>query len=627
MKNSFSIRFFHKLSFQYLLIFFCAVAGFASGYFIPLRLSVPLRYDYFLPLVCIFLFLLAAWHLPHPWGEAVAAGITTVLFSASLFALWRTSIHEVYEVFGLLPWLDSQGYYSEALRLLDGGIFSQISARRPLFPGFFSFLLMLTGRNLRVTLVLLSFIAAVSTWLLARELKLSEKNPVVPAGITTLLFFFYRSFNGAVLTETLGYSLGILGLAFLWNAATNRKLVPGLAGLLCMTIALSARPGAVFSLPFLILWIVFCLKTGSRTLNKLFLSIAILIIGLSTNIILTVVIAPGSSSSYSNFANLIYGLVNGGSGWHAVYTEHPEFFTSGNEGLASQQIYQAAWQIFKNHPEKVIQGGIRSLQAFFSVVHYSAFNFLGGQNTPREPDIQNAPLVFFSRWTANILLILLLPVAIIARKNPKYSLLLALNLGIIISLPFAPPWDAENMRAYAASIGGMASAIFLVLLFLIQKGKEHPPVLTPKPAAAYGLAAILILATTVGPLLIHLTAQIPVLLSAQCPGGEAPLITRVATGSTISIGNNPGDPFSIPYSRFKDNLGQFPDAKIGERLQSIPENSVISQQNDALQNGNAVWLVAPINIMPGSDHITVFCGNWSTDPETKFIFFAKHVLP
>ncbi|HEX7555036.1 MAG TPA: hypothetical protein VF338_00320, partial [Leptolinea sp.] len=392
MKTSISIRSFSKLHFKHLLIFLFTAAGFVAGFFFPLRFSIALRYDFFLPLIFTFLFLWAVWRLPHPWKEAVSAGFTTLLFSACLAALWRTGFHEVYDVFGLLPWFDSQGYYSEALRLLDGGIFSQIAARRPIFPGLFSTLLMLTGRNLRAAILILSFLAGISTWFLANEFNKSEEKAIIPAAITTILFFFYRNFNGAVLTETIGFSLGVLALVFLWNAAVNRRLLLALIGLFCLTMALSARPGAVFSLPLIILWIVFFLKPGSGMLAKIISSCVIVAAGLAINYGLTSVLAPGSSAAYSNFAQSFYGLVNGGTGWRAIYAEHPEFFASGNEGLASQQIYQAAWVIFKNHPEKTIQGGMRSIQVFFSAAPNSAFNFLGGTNTSREPDINNAPL-------------------------------------------------------------------------------------------------------------------------------------------------------------------------------------------------------------------------------------------
>jgi hypothetical protein len=627
MKNFFSESFLHDRYSSFFIILFFALAGFVAGFFSPLRFAIPLRYDFLLPFVFVFIVLWSAWLLPHPWDKLISVAITTSLFSASLVALWRTGFHEVYEVFGLIPWFDSQGYYSEALRLLNGGIFSEISARRPIFPGFFAFILMLTNNNLRVSIALLSFFAGISTWIISRELKLSEGKAIIPAGISVLSFFFYRKFNGAVLTETLGFSLGFLGLVLLWNAATNRKLFPAYAGLFCVTLAMSTRPGAVFSLPLIILWIVFCLKTESGKLPKLFVASAVFIGSLSINIILTAILAPGISSSYSNFANLIYGLVNGGIGWHAVYVDHPEFFATGNEGFAAQQIYRASWEIFISHPERAISGAIRSVSAFFSTANYSAFNFIGGDDIPSNLSLQNAPVAFIGRWSANILLILLLPVAIIARKNPKYTLLLAINLGIIFSLPFAAPWDVENMRAYTATIGGMISAVILVILFIIQKGKQNPPVFTGKPAFAYGLTTFLIFSLISGPILIRLTAKIPILPIGQCLIGESPLITQISSGSIISIGINPEDPFSIPYSRFQVNLNQFPDAKIGERLRYIPENSYISQQNDLLRNGKAVWLIAPFNIIPKSDIATIFCGNWGSEPETDYIFYARHTLP
>jgi hypothetical protein len=127
------------------------------------------------------------------------------------------------------------------------------------------------------------------------------------------------------------------------------------------------------------------------------------------------------------------------------------------------------------------------------------------------------------------------------------------------------------------------------------------------------------------PLGIRFTAKPPVLPSTTCPIGEEPLVTRVSTGSFVSVGNNPADPFTAPYARFEVNLDQFPDAIIGKELKNIPENMIISQQNNLLDEGNAVWLVAPINILPVANRITMFCGNWSRKPETKFIFYATQV--
>jgi hypothetical protein len=617
---------FHSDYFRLVSLLIFTVAGIMGGFFLPLRISLAIRYDFFLPAVLIFILLWAAWRLPDPWGEGLSLLFTALLFSASLTVLWRTGNHGIYQVFGMLPWFDAQGYYSEALRLLDGGFFTQISARRPIFPGFFSFLLFITNRNLRDSLMIITSISATSTWLLAKEIKITGNKAVIPAGITTLLFLYYRNFNGAVLTETIGYPLGCIGIVLLWNAASSRKLFPALCGLLCMTLALSARPGAVFSLPLLVLWIVFCLKSGDGIWRKLLSSSAVLVLGILVNSLLTGILAPGISASYSNFAQTFYGLVNGGVGWQAVYRDHPEFFVSGNEGLASQQIYKVALQTLFSHPEKTLSGGFHSIQAFFSAKGNSAFNFLGSENSPVEPSIQNGILEFFGRWLANILLMLVLPIGIFVRKNPRWTLLLAINLGILFSLPFAPPGDAEKTRVYAASITGMVIAVIMVIQFLFNKGKDNISVLGSAPKFVYSLAGVLVILLSAGAILMHLIARPPEMPSLICPNNEDRLVTRISAGSTISIGNNPADPFAIPYSRFSSNLPQFPDAKVGEALTNVTENSIISQQNDASQGGNMVWLVYPTGIQPEKDTLSVFCGHWSKDPALKFVFFADQVI-
>ncbi len=156
MNTSVIGRFLQSNRIQQLQIVVFAIIGFIAGFICPLRLTIPLRYDFFFPLIIIFIILWATLRLPHPWDATVGAAVIMMLFSGSLAALWRTGTHGVYEVFGLIPWFDSSGYYSEALRLLDGGIYSQISARRPIFPALFSSLLLITGRNLRLSLLIMS---------------------------------------------------------------------------------------------------------------------------------------------------------------------------------------------------------------------------------------------------------------------------------------------------------------------------------------------------------------------------------------------------------------------------------------------------------------------------------------
>ncbi len=121
-----------------------------------------------------------------------------------------------------------------------------------------------------------------------------------------------------------------------------------------------------------------------------------------------------------------------------------------------------------------------------------------------------------------------------------------------------------------------------------------------------------------------MTAKTPVLSTSECPPGKAALITQVSDGSFVSIGENSADLFSIPYPRFLKNLDQFPDAVTGQHLKSIPDNSIISQQNDASQNGNAIWLVGPINLIKSRPQPVQFCGHY--DQAGYSIFYAESVI-
>lgn len=616
--------FLSSRSSRWMAITLAAITGFAAGFIFPLRVSLSLQNDLILPLVGLTAVLWLAWRLREPWDEIVSIAVTLLSFSTVLAALWRMSTHGIYDVFGLLPWFDSAGYYSEALRLLDGGLFTQISARRPVFPALFSTLSLVTGRNLRLSVLIITAIAAFSTWLLARGVRRSEKNALLPAVLTVMLLFYYRKFNGAVLSDTLGFTLGVLYLGFLWNAISRKKLLPALAGLFCLTLGESARPAAVFSIPLLFLWIVFFFRSKENIWKKAgFASVAV-IAGFVVNTILTSVLAPGISASYSNFANLIYSLVNGGTGWHAVYVDHPEFFAPGNEGYAAQQIYNISWQIFLSNPMNTVTACWRSVTALFSAAPYSAFNYFDSASTPREITLAGAPLEFILRWIANILLIALLPLGIIFRRNSKLTLLLALNLGVLISLPFAAPWEVENMRAYAVSIAGMALAVCYVVVFVITTpGKtsvEHP---VDTPRAEFILTGLLVTGILVVPLLIRLFARVPAVPTIACPAGQEKFVTRISAGSAIYVGKTAVDPYSIPFERYLKNLDQFPDATIGQELKKIPEGYVISQQNDALHEGNAFWMIGPADLMRPTGTQLVYCGDFKAMSENSKYFLVS----
>jgi hypothetical protein len=609
------------------LIILCAAAGFLAGFVIPLRLSIPLRYEFALTFFAVFLLLWAVWRLPQPFNMAAGAFFTMILFTGALAAQWKMGTNGVYEVFGLLPWFDAQGYYSEATKLLNGGTFSDIATRRPLFTGFFSVLLAVTGRNLRMTLAILVGLGGLVTWLLAGEIHRSEKSSLLPSLLTCGMFFFYRNFTGDVLSENLGFFLGSLGLLLLWRSALHQKFSLALWGLFNFCLAMIARPGAVLALPFLLVWILFPAGTRRSFLGRLLSSTGVIVSALLLNNLLTAVLAPGTSASFSNFAYSFYGFAEGGAGWTEIYRDHPEVFTTGNQQEIADRIYRISLQTLREHPENAISACQQAYDTFFSIGYYSAFNYFGTYTTPHTVNLDSAPVEYGIRTAALLLWILFFPAAWINRKDRRFSLLAALNFGLLISLPFAPPTDAEHMRAYAASIPAMLLAAGLPLNMFNKKRGVDFAGQEENSTGLLCLTGILLCAVIFGPLIIRITTPGLSLPKTSCPDGMDAVVARISPGSFVSIGQNPEDPFGIPYARFKKDLDQFPSAVIGQKLKSIPENSRISQQNNVLGDNDPFWLVSPAQGFPASNHPAVYCGRWSGDPRLDFVFYASRVLP
>ena len=124
---------------------------------------------------------------------------------------------------------------------------------RPLFPGFLSSLLLLTGQNLKLALAVLVQLAGLGSYLSARRVRQSMG---VLAGTLyiTFMVFYFQSFSGYAMSESLGFIGGCFGFALLWHAAEKRKWFDLLAGLSLLMVAVSARAGAFFIFPLLALW-------------------------------------------------------------------------------------------------------------------------------------------------------------------------------------------------------------------------------------------------------------------------------------------------------------------------------------------------------------------------------------
>lgn len=524
----------------------------------PVRpIAIQARLGFTIVLPFIFILLLLALRIEGFKGQLIALCTITALFALSLAGLWASGYSDSVIISGLLPWSDADGFYDDARRLLEGWELTHISARRPLFSGLFAVLLGISHQNLQAALAGFALLNAFSCYLLAREIRRTH-GALTAAFTLTLIFFFYRRFSGAVMTENLGLPLGVLGFALLWRGATIRDtwLIP--TSLLMTTLALNARAGAFFVLPALILWAGRMWRIKSLLHWKLVgLGCAAIACGFLLNAF--VFHFTGASSRgvpFSNFSYTLYGLARGGERWNVIFDRCPELFNI-PEPEHSRRIYQLAFDEIRHQPMNLAKGMLKQWQLLFSTTRYGAYSFVVGETLTPARRIVNLALFFLA--LAGLFF------CFQKRNVSQYaSLMLFMTAGVLISIPFASPQDAYGMRAYAASMPffallpalGLTGAAQLLLpvqkeqkrsriaLFLRslcglqpaqQSGAQSQSTPHTKADIATPLSLLLILFLVASPVLTRTLSAPSSFARVDCPGGQTSLYTRYSPGSYVNV--------------------------------------------------------------------------------------------
>lgn len=526
-------------------------------YAIPLLLPTPawlglfFRYDLIFAIPLLLALFFIALRLPHEWGRAAALGMTLLAFALPLAGAWASGVSELNLLGGLIPWKDAVTYYMDANRALRGELFSAFAARRPLFSGFLSLLLALTGQNLQAALAALTAMVAVSCFLLARQVQRTH-GALAAAFVLAFLFLYSRRFIGVTLTENLGLILGCLGLALLWQGAGERRRFLALAGIFLITLALNARAGALLVLPALALWLGWFWR-GRQKYSFVSLGWAAAAIGLgfALNLLVFRLLANPTDLPFSNFSYTLYGLAHGGKGWEQALIDHPDL-AGIPDSDQSRLIYGWAWEEIRKNPGGLAQGALRAWLEFLSIRNRGVFGFVSGGDL----------LVFGSTsawrlalYVAGRGLLFLLSLAGVwgwlrNRQDAHFTLIAAVTAGTLLSVPYAPPIDASVMRVYAATLPMLAALPALGMAHLLKQSKRLAPLAEGERTASttasllfgLGLAAALIL----GPPIVRAAAQRPPahLVEIDCPPGQEALYIQAKPGSFISV----VDDESIPQS-------------------------------------------------------------------------------
>ena len=452
--------------------------------------------------------------------EAVSLILILVLFSLPLIYKWQTAKFDGVIFGGLLPWADANGYYTGAQRLMEGSYLTEFATRRPLFTGFFTILLVATGKNLQASLAVLAALNGLATFLAAREIQKAH-NAFVAAGFVAICYWYYCAIAGTVMTENLGFCFGSLALAFLIRGVEKNQLGQIGYGLFLLTIALSIRAGAFFILPALLLWVGLMYKRESGWKGIVLVGMAV-VVALTSNMIFKKVIGNPNGVLFSNYSYTLYGLASGNAGWKQVSIDFPDVKENEIFGLAINKI--------KSDPALLGLGMMRAFQDYFSMGN-GGFSFL---RLIHDKNLGNH-ILWILTWLG-------LGTVLFSPKRSLSWMILFAFLGILASTLLVPPNDADSMRVYAATIPFTAYLAALGLLL--------PELLTKKIGFPYPASAtewktdVFLFPFSLGLLLVCLLFPLTLRIIRHplnagnplaCSPDETPVLFLMENGSTIRL--------------------------------------------------------------------------------------------
>jgi len=577
-------------------------------------LLVPL-----LSLLLLFTFHASGWP-----GKFISAVATLALFALALAGVWASGYTQSVSISGLLPLYDAQAYYVDALRLLAGRSIMEFSAARPLFTDLLATLLAITGRNLMITLAILTAINALACYLASQEI-LRTHGSLAAVFLVIFLFLYYRYRTiGTVMSENLGFSLGILGVATIWRGIADRSHRLVLYGLLILTVALNARPGVFFILPTILLWGSWLFRVPDRWLSWRFFLLGgcAIAAGFVLNFLVIRLIGTSSSVPFAQFSYALYGLASGGNSWSYVFHVHPELLDL-VEPEKTRAIYNLAFELIRQHPNLIVQGALHNWSLLFSNSWYSLFSFIGGENDFINLLSRWVLYIFcffgFLKWSRNV-------------ADPYLSFIVAATVGAFLSVPFVPPADSYGMRLYAASmmIFGLLPAMGLV--FLLENFKInalHKPVLhSVNSFALTGFTSVLIFLLLIGPLTVRGTSALSRTPAASCPSDTDSIVIRLNPGSYVSLIKE--KEFALDWlpvfhqGIFKRNVHGLTDTNLVQWMEDLAPSTTLLNTLDYQSNKSVIVALPTARLLKHGSSVEL-CGRWEADPLLKEynIFVAK----
>lgn len=462
-----------------------------------------------------------------------AALLLPVAASYVHYALGHAS-YPSFLIGGIIPWCDARAHFVQAAEMIrDGSTIFPMNGRF-LFPAYFSSILSIAGLRMDLAHLMVG-ILFFSVLALSLKALVQWVGSVGCALFILIIWIYFRDrCSWLVMTENLGVTFGLLALPWMLFMVRLRSMLMLLVSILLMSMGFSARPGALFVLPMMVLfsgwcgWRGWCLnwvRPYFRVAAALVMAATVVFVGLTSNNLLQSFVFRGSVIPFGNFAFTLNGLLTR-SNWSRSYTE--------SKANVPEVMHQDL-EIIRSHPAALFQGIGRA----YSHAWKRRFLF----------DFSSEGRLAGVLW----LLVILGLVALWRNKQLRdealwISLIL---LGILLSIPFAPPWDASE-RPYAVTIPFQAFLAALGASVLASYCSRPPPFLRIstivhlRSITPVAVASLIVIGLSVPLPILHaliVRQSHPETFSNNLPG-------RYLIGSSLSLDR-------YTYGSYKDGMRLF----------------------------------------------------------------------
>ena len=526
-----------------------------------------------------------------------------LLYLVCLVGTWVAGVTSDVQVSGIFPFSDAAGYFQDAIFLLAGK--DLVYTNRPLFTALLATGLGWTDLNLKLVLIFFSATASIASFLFAKEVA-KLFGPLVAFIALVLTFLFYRRFLGSLLTENLGLTLGLLGTALLMQSLRAEKYQVILAsyGLFILTMALFARAGALLVLPAILFYFLYNHRPNSVVWER-WCSVAggatAIAIAIGCNSLLRQWTGAAQNVLFGNAAFSLYGMAAGYKGWSQIFADHPEFYGL-PEPVFIHKILEATVNLIQHEPLQLLTAVLLSFGDFFlRLFGFAKLNFLFQE--AREYLMVNAIMVVL----LNVCLFAGLARLWKWRAEAREArFLLIAFIGILLSAPFAPPVDADSMRAYAATFPFIAviTGIGMAALSGLRLRSETTPAPAVHSTVVFVSAGVVLIAV-LGPWSVRggMSHDAYPQVQKPCPATEKRYVFQTHPVLAVHLVEGPRQTAkdyypstSLGIESFRANLHFNPHLSNREELKSISPGSTIFLARDLADDKTIVFLAATSEI-------------------------------